>query len=135
MNDTKQLPESGLQDSGDRTVFQTGAMRDRGGEKSRPDLISPFFEDRLGELLRKGAIKYSAWNWAKGMPNREYWASLRRHIMKAEMGMTDEDHFAAAAFNLMALMHNQELIKRGLLPKEFDDFPVNWGELSTQPKP
>jgi hypothetical protein len=125
----KELPKSDLADSGDRTSFMNGAVRDRGGEKSRPDLISPFFENRLGEHMRKGAVKYSDWNWAKGMPNSEYWASLRRHIAQAEMGMTNEDHLAAIAFNVMALMHNQECIERGLLPKELNNWPIDWAKL------
>ena len=118
-----------LEDSGDRTSFRNGAVRDRGGDKGRPDLISPFFEERLGVHMRKGAEKYNDWNWAKGMPNAEYWASLRRHVMQAEMGMTNEDHLSAIVFNAMAIIHNQECIKRGLLPEVLNDWPIDWAKL------
>lgn len=113
-------------DSGERTEFNNGAVRDRGGEKSRPDLISPFYEEAFGHHMRRGAEKYSDWNWAKGMPNSEYWASLRRHVCSAEKGMTDEDHLCAIAFNIMALIHNRECLKLGLLPKSLNDWPVDW---------
>jgi len=134
MSESDELPKSDLADSGNRTPFLNGAVRDRGGEKSRPDLISPFFEERLGHHMRRGAIKYNDWNWAKGMPNSEYWASLRRHVAQAEMGMMNEDHLAAIAFNVMALMHNQECISKGLLPQVLDDWPIDWAKLGGMDK-
>lgn len=76
-----------------------------------------------------GAKKYSAWNWAKGMPSSEYWASLNRHVQDAAEGKTDEDHLSAIAFNVMGIIHNQEMKKLGLLPPELDDWPVNWATL------
>lgn len=105
---------SGLPDSGRRESFDTGAVRDDAGDKPRPDLISPFFLERLGEHMRKGAIKYDEWNWAKGIPNSRCYASLMRHLTKFSQGLRDEDHLAAAAFNLMAIIHNEEVAKRGV---------------------
>lgn len=105
--------ESGLPDSGKREEFESGAVRDVAEDKPRPDLISPFFLERLGEHLRKGAIKYDEHNWAKGIPNSRCYASLMRHLTKYAQGLTDEDHLAAAAFNLMAIIHNEEVAKRG----------------------
>ena len=58
-----------IKDSGNRERFATGAVRDTANDKPRPDLISPFFLMRLGEHLRKGANKYTEWNWAKGIPS------------------------------------------------------------------
>lgn len=106
--------DSGLPDSGRRESFDTGAVRDDAGDKPRPDLISPFFLERLGEHMRKGAIKYAEWNWAKGIPNSRCYASLMRHLTKFSQGLHDEDHLAAAAFNLMAIIHNEEVAKRGV---------------------
>lgn len=119
-----------IKDSGERTTFDSGAQRDRGGEKSRPDLISPFFAERLGWHMMRGARKYQAWNYCKGMPNSEYWASLNRHVQCAAMGMTDEDHLAAIAFNVMGLMHNQAMFERGLLDPKYNDWPVDWAALT-----
>jgi hypothetical protein len=119
-----------IRDTGVRRTFDSGAQRDRGTEKSRPDLISPFLLDRLGWHLARGAKKYSAWNWAKGMPSSEYWASLNRHLMDAAKGDTAEDHLAAIVFNAMGIIHNQEMKKLGLLKPELDDWPINWGGLT-----
>ena len=121
------VPDSGLPDSGKRESFGTGAVRDDAVDKPRPDLISPFFLERLGEHMRKGAIKYSANNWAKGIPNSRCWASLQRHLMKFAQGLNDEDHLAAAAFNLMAIIHNEEVAKRGIKLRDKEglvDMPI-----------
>lgn len=101
-----------VKDSGKRQQFESGAVRDTTGEKPRPDLISPFFLDRLGQHLRKGAEKYDEWNWAKGIPNSRCYESLMRHIMQFAQGDLTEDHLSAAAFNIMVIVHNQEVSKR-----------------------
>lgn len=98
-----------IKDSGQREEFSSGAVRDTADDKSRPDLISPFFLHRLGFHLARGAKKYSEWNWAKGIPSSRCAASLHRHLNAWERGETDEDHLAAAAFNLMAIIHNEEV--------------------------
>ena len=97
-----------VKDSGNRERFATGAVRDTANDKPRPDLISPFFMMRLGEHLRKGANKYTEWNWAKGIPSSRCFASCMRHLMQYAMGKRDEDHLSAAAFNIMAIIHNEE---------------------------
>lgn len=92
--------------------FSTGAVRDVQDNKPRPDLVSPFFILRLGEHLRKGAEHYGEHNWEKGIPNSRCFASLMRHLNQWASGETNEDHLAAAAFNLMAIIHNEEVAKR-----------------------
>lgn len=57
-------------------------------------------------------------NWEKGMPFSRYIDSAKRHLDKYIMGMTDEDHLAAAAWNIFAIMHHQELGQT-----ELDDMP------------
>ena len=111
-------------DSGKRRQFASGAVRDVDNDKPRPDLISPYFKERLGNWLAKGAIKYEPWNWAKGMPMSTVIASLERHIMKFQQGLTDEDHLAGIAANAMFLLDFDERIKRGLLSPEFDDMRI-----------
>ena len=122
-------PDHGLQDSGERKTFATGAMRDRGTLKPRPDLIHPFFAERLGLHMARGAVKYLAWNYCKGMPSSEYWVSLNRHVHQAAANDKTEDHLAAIAFNVMGIMYNQEMARRGKLPKEMDDWPVDWDNM------
>lgn len=118
-----QLVDSPLKDSGERRTFESGAQRDRGGDKMRPDLISPFFMERLAIVLAKGAAKYSARNWEKGMPQSEILPSLYRHLLQYQMGDESEDHLGALAFNVMALIHNDSLIRQGKMPSELDDLP------------
>ena len=114
----KDLTKCTLKDSGNRRTFLTGAKRDRGEAKVRPDLISPFFKFRIGEWLRLGADKYGERNWEKGIPQSVCVESLERHLMQYQMGLEDEDHLAAIACNIMFLLHNDEKIKRGLLDKK-----------------
>lgn len=119
-----------VKDSGKREEFGTGAVRDTAMDKPRPDLISPFALERIGEHLRKGAQKYSAWNWAKGIPSSRCYESCMRHLMQFAQGDASEDHLSAAVFNLMAIIHNQEVARRGVqlklptVPGNLNDFPV-----------
>jgi len=110
-----------LKQSGSDEQFETGAVRDVAESKPRPDLISPFAEERLGEWLRLGAKRYAERNWEKGMPMSRTLASLNRHLMWFKQGKTDEDHLSAIMFNAMAIIHYEEMIKRGVLPEELDD--------------
>lgn len=103
-----------IEDSGTRQEYDTGAVRDTSENKPRPDLISPFFLERLGEHLRKGAAKYDEWNWAKGIPSSRCYESAVRHLMQFAQGLLNEDHLAAAAFNIMVIIHNQEVQKRNV---------------------
>jgi len=117
-------PVTAMHDSGDRQSFSTGAVRDTADDKPRPDLYSPFAEERVGEWLRLGAVKYSEHNWEQGIPNSRCFASLRRHVMRYQQGDRSEDHLAAVIFNAMAIAHNEEMIRRGVLPAELDDMPT-----------
>ena len=50
------MSKYGMNDSGKRQSFgKNMAMRDTADDKPRPDLISPFAEERLGHWLRMGA--------------------------------------------------------------------------------
>lgn len=100
-----------MHDSGKRQQFEGGAVRDTAEGKSRPDLISPFFMERLGQWLQLGAKKYDERNWEQGMPQTRLIASLYRHLVAFQEGDMSEDHPAAMAFNIMALIHFQEVSK------------------------
>lgn len=110
-------------DSGKRRGFSTGAVRDVNEEKGRYDLISPIMMERLAKLLQRGAVKYSSRNWEMGMPLSVYMDSGMRHLFKFLEGHRDEDHLIAAIWNLQALLHIEEMINRGLLPKDLYDLP------------
>lgn len=104
-----------VKDSGARASFATGAVRDTDEGKSRPDLISAPFLLRLGIHLAKGAKKYKERNWELGIPASRCFGSALRHLLQWSLGMRDEDHLAAAAFNIMAIMHFEELKREDLL--------------------
>lgn len=106
-----------LQDSGERQTFDTGAQRDSETGKGRFDLLSPFVTERDAILMEKGASKYAARNWEKGMPFSRCLDSALRHINKYQRGFNDEDHLAAARWNLAALMHYEATMP------ELDDLP------------
>lgn len=112
-----------MKDSGQRETFATGAQRDGGNDKPRPDLISPFSLRRIGVWLGIGAKKYKERNWEAGMPFSRVMASLERHLVAYKAGETDEDHLAAIGCNVTFLLHYEECIKLGLLPKGLDDMP------------
>ena len=112
-----------LKDSGERREFNTGAVRDRGDLKPRPDLISPHAQMREGMIHTLGSEKYAVRNWEKGMPISECLASAQRHIEQYKRGDTDEDHLAQARWNLGAMIHYEEEIAAGRLDPSLDDLP------------
>jgi len=121
-------PKFTIRDSGDRTQFQTGSVRDRRAGKGRPDLISPLFLKRLAVHTELGATKYSERNWEKGQPlGASFFGSAKRHLDQWFCGDTTEDHLSAAAWNIMCLMQTEWMIQHGRLPKELDDRPKNFG--------
>lgn len=110
-------------DSGSRRSFDTGSVRDAATGKGRFDLISPIALFRLAQLYERGAIKYDARNWEKGQPLSVFLDCTMRHLQKHLMGYRDEDHLAAAMWNVAAIMHVEHQIERGFLPEELDDLP------------
>jgi hypothetical protein len=115
--------EHGLKDSGERRQFSTGAVRDRGALKGRPDLRAVHALQRYDLHNEKGAAKYSARNWEQGMPLSEFFNSAQRHADKLLAGYTDEDHEAAWVWNVMHFIETKHRIAVGLLPSELDDMP------------
>ena len=116
---TSQNTQAKINDSGNRISYgETKAIREPSAGKGRYDLITPFGLDRLAKWYELGSSKYADRNWEKGMPFSRYLDSARRHLNKFVMGMEDEDHLAAACWNIMAIMHHQELKQN-----ELDDLP------------
>ena len=116
---TKNFKE--VKDSGKREEFNTGSKRDTREGKGRYDLITPIALFRLARHYENGAVKYGDRNWEKGQPISRYLDSAIRHIYKHLEGYRDEDHLSAGAWNLMGAIHTEEMIERGLLPKELND--------------
>ncbi|MCH7530106.1 hypothetical protein IIB50_03260 [Patescibacteria group bacterium] len=107
--------------SGVKQDYKTGATRDQTQGKGRYDLISPIGLKRLAGVYERGAVNHGDRNWEKGLPMSRCMESAIRHIYQYLEGMRDEDHLGQAAWNLFAAMHIEEMVQRGLLPKELDN--------------
>lgn len=100
---------SNILDSGNRTQFQTGAVRDMHQGKGRCDLLPPNALLRLARHFETGSLKYGDRNWELGIPCHSFADSGMRHLLKYIAGNTDEDHLIAAIWNLMCLAETEEL--------------------------
>ena len=110
-----------VSDSGKMENFNTGSIRDSRAGKGRYDLISPIALRRLAVHYENGAAKYSERNWEKGQPMSRYFDSAVRHLYRYLEGSREEDHLAAAVWNVMAMIHTEELVEKGKYPKELND--------------
>lgn len=93
-----------IQDSGERREFETGAVRDMASGKGLMVVMPAAALLRLSKHYEHGAVKYGKFNWQKGIPVDSFIDSALRHIMKYLDGWDDEDHLAAAAFNILGAM-------------------------------
>ena len=111
-----------IKDSGDRTAFSTGAERDMHDGKG--DMVSIPWESilRLSRHYEAGAKKYKRWNYRKGIPVSSFIDSAVRHLAKYQCGEDDEDHLAAAAFNVLGAM-----LMENTMP-EMQDLPMRVGK-------
>ncbi len=120
MTDAENKP---LKDSGERRVFETGAVRDKTTGKGRFDLLPPYAIFRLARHYEKGGQKYADRNWEGGMPLHSFYDSGYRHLVQFWAGKTDEDHLAACFWNIACLIETLHRIEIGVLPKSLDDRP------------
>lgn len=115
-----------LRDGGTRETFSTGAQKEDKSKcagKGAYHLLPQHPIRRVAEIYRKGAIKYAARNWEKGIPLSSILDSAERHLAQFHEGMEDEDHLHQAIWNLFAISHYLEMIRRGELPAEINDLP------------
>lgn len=105
-----------VKDSGVRSEYKSGMKRDTNEGKVRYDLVVP--ENMKNPMLRrwadhmtKGAVKYGDRNWEKATGEDElkrFRESAFRHFMQWYMGEIDEDHAAAAYFNIQGAEYVKE---------------------------
>ena len=119
-----------IKDSGTRSNFTTGAVRDGQDGKGRMDLLPVRALIEVAKIFEAGAKKYAARNWEKGIPLSRYMDSGLRHAMKWLRGDRDEPHLAMACWNFLCLQDTQLRIAEGLLPMELNDLPCNLIELT-----
>lgn len=116
-----------IKDSGERRQFVDAngnplAVRDMAEGKG--DMVSIPWESilRLSRHYEAGAKKYNRWNFRKGIPLSSFIDSCCRHLAKYQCGCDDEDHLAAAAFNVLGAM-----LMENTMP-EMIDLPLREGK-------
>lgn len=119
--DNKDVIYNKVLDSGKREEFATGSVRDTQIGKGRFDLLPFYALTRLAQHFENGAVKYGDNNWRRGQNYRRYISSAMRHITKYMLGMREEDHLAAAAWNIMCLIETEYLVENDKLPKKLND--------------
>lgn len=98
-----------FQDSGNRTQFETGALRDRPSGKGVYVGVSPIAMKRLADRIEVGKLKYGNFrNWEKGLPIEDSMDSLLRHAYQYIEGDDTEDHLAAIMWAAMVIMHTEK---------------------------
>jgi len=107
--------------------FEGGSIRDSRAGKGRFDLISPIVLQRLACHFENGANKYSERNWELGQPLSRYYDSAMRHLNSYLMAKLlgkeiEEDHLAAAMWNIHCIIHTEQMILNDKLGKDLDDF-------------
>lgn len=104
-----------------KEVFSTGANRDSQEGKIQYSLIPYQALDALGQVLTDGAKRYGKGNYKLGIPYTRVIDSLMRHVEAIRRGKDDEPHVGQAMANLAFLAYYDDMINKGLLPKELDD--------------
>lgn len=97
----EKLRRNNIKDSGERTTFSTGAVRDMHEGKGRMDLLTWAAIIEVSKHCEAGALKYGTHNVDKGIPTSSLMDSAMRHAAKYLDGQEDEDHLLAAAWNLL----------------------------------
>lgn len=90
-----------IKDSGERTLFETGAVRDMHFGKGRMDLLPWYAIMEVARHCEEGALKYGERNVDRGIPLHSLLDSGSRHLAKYILGEDDEDHLRAACWNLL----------------------------------
>lgn len=97
----EKLRRNNIKDSGERTTFSTGAVRDMHEGKGRMDLLPWAAIIEVSKHCENGAKKYGEHNADRGIPTHSLLDSAMRHAAKYLDGQEDEDHLLAAAWNLL----------------------------------
>lgn len=128
-----------LKDSGMRSEFNTGAVRDLSTGKGRFDLLPALVLERLAVHYENGAKKYADRNWEQGIPIRSFVDSGLRHFNKWLQGENAEDHLSAIIWNVAGIIWTIDKIEKGERPTTLlDNLPEElrkrWNKTETEPK-
>lgn len=97
-----------IKDSGNRTEFETGAVRDMKKGVGRMDLLPWYGIMEVSKHCEEGAEKYGEHNVDKGIPLHSLCDSAARHLAKFIAGEIDEDHLRAACWNLLWALNQRK---------------------------
>ena len=97
-----------IKDSGNRTEFETGAVRDMKRGVGRMDLLPWYGIMEVSKHCEEGAEKYGEHNVDKGIPLHSLCDSAARHLAKFIAGEFDEDHLRAACWNLLWALNQRK---------------------------
>ena len=97
-----------IKDSGNRTEFETGAVRDMKKGVGRMDLLPWYGIMEVSKHCEEGAEKYGEHNVDKGIPLHSLCDSAARHLAKFICGELDEDHLRAACWNLLWALNQRK---------------------------
>lgn len=118
-----------LPDSGQRTKFATGAVRDAAAGKGCPSMVPPECLERVWKHYEKGSLKYNDspgdLNYKKGINLSRFYDAIMRHATEAASGEDLEDHLAAVVWNAFTWMWTEKEIREGRLPSELFDLPFH----------
>ena len=110
-------------EQGNKREFSTGAKRQAAVGKGLPSLFPGDAYIDICKHFEHGAEHYDARNWEKGLPLASIIDSLERHIAAEKMGLTDESHARALAWNAVVYLATKLRIEAGILPQGLDDLP------------
>lgn len=96
-----------IKDSGQRTEYENGFVRDMSAGKGRFDLIPWLGIWELAKHCEEGAAKYGEHNIDKGCPQHSLLDSAIRHLVKYINGWDDEPHLRAALWNIAWAMQQE----------------------------
>lgn len=111
---------------GDLNSTEKGTGARKSGGKVKFSLIPMHLLGGVARVLMAGIIKYTHWNWAKGMPWSECFDCTQRHLnkfwyLREELDEeTLEHHIDHAICNLLFLRHYAIAYKEG------DDRPPSY---------
>jgi hypothetical protein len=117
-------------ENGPKRQFSTGATKQAAAGKGTPVLFPGDAYIEIAKHFEAGASAHGPRNWEMGIPLSELMNSLERHIAQEKMGLTDERHDRAMAWEAVVYLATKLRIASGLLPKVLDDMPKYGGNIS-----
>lgn len=107
--------------------FPSGAVRSDSTGRPRPDWVSPYAIEAIGQHLAGNVNDFGAVNYFLGIPEEACLESLTRHYIElseamlvTKDGKATKEAVTALAFNATALLHTIILKEKGLYKEVYD---------------